>query len=243
MFERIEGRAPVTIPPSLVTLTNEFIMEGVVSLLLPPSDLLTKWVATDPSFTEQERASMYDFIAISDGGGHTVMPVFDPNAHEALQEQTAMFGAALANRFHGYILETVLPLFFNGQFNLDPEQPVMLTTKFQDIQPLVEDTLHDFVLWVESRLESAETKQVLHELNGLHHWDKREQIIDDLMERHEYKRVRVVLAKERLMRMFARSLDNIIEDVAVNLKSGMHAAFIELAEKDRENIPGPRHLE
>ncbi len=246
--ERIEGRAPITIPSSLTDLTNEFIMEGVVALLLPPSDILVQWVTQDSAFTEQERASMLDFIAITDGRaphgqGHTVLPAFNPDEHEPLKEKTAMFGAALANRFHGYILETLLPLYLNGRFAIDPHEPIVIVKKFHEIESLVEESLHDFVLWVETQLESQEAKQVVHEINGLNHWDKREHTIDELMVRNGYNRVRVGIVKERLMRMFSTALDTVMEDVAISLKSGITAALIELVEKDKAAIPGPRHLE
>lgn len=248
--ERIEGRAPLTIPASLTALTNNFILEGVVTLLHPPSEILTRWVNEDQTLSEQERASMLDFIAITDGRaphgqGHTVLPKFDIDAreHEPLKEKTAMFGAALANRFHGYVLETLLPLFLDGHFAIDPREPIVIVRKFHELQSQIEESLHDFVLWVETQLESPDAEQVVREINGLAHWDVREQTVDILMARNDYKRVRVRTVKERLMRTFSSNLDKVIEDVAENLKSGMNAALLELAEKDKAAIPGPRHLE
>ncbi len=244
--ERVQGRAPIILPPSMIELTNDFIMEGVVSLLLPPSDLLTRWVVEDSSFSEQERASMLDFIAINDGvkaaNRPTLLPAFDPNEHEAIREKTAYFGAALATRFQGYIIETVLPLFINGQLDISADEPIIIK-RYQDVEPVLEESLHDFVSWVETQLESPEAQQVIGEINGMTYWDKREQIVNELMAKNHYTRKRVELAKERLLRMFSRSLDTVIQDLAVNLKSGMHVALVELAKKDREMIPGPRHLE
>lgn len=244
--ERVQGRAPIVIPPSMIELTNAFILEGVVSLLFPPSELLKKWVAEDVSFSEQDRASMFDFVAINDGvkpaANSSLLPAFDPNAHEPLKEKTAYFGAALATRFHAYIIETVLPMFINGRFDISQDEPIILK-RYADVEPLIEESLFGFVSWVEAQLDSPEAKQVIEEINGMTYWDKRERIVNDLMIKNHYHRKRGEFVRDRLMSMFSRSLDTVVQDLAVNLKSGMFVALVDMAKKERDMIPGPRHME
>lgn len=244
---RIESRANIEMPPSMLKLTNDFIQHGVLSLLYPPTSTIRSWIDADGSYSEQQRASLLDFLVLVDGGPITapslVRTGMDAHELDPIREKTATFGSVLASQFTSFVMESILPLYHGGQLDINPDSTLIPRKSFLDLKEVIDEGLFDFLQWVASQLDTEDAKQVISAIKNATHWDEREEAIEKLILKNGYQHKRVSIVKDKLMQLFERDLDTVISDISVNVKVGMQGALVNVLEQDREMIPGPRHLE
>ena len=248
MSDTKKGDFALEPPASMIELAMKFVQEGLVTLLLPPVPLVREWMQHDQVLSQEQKEQLSDFLfQMEDNRGQSLSS--GPTTNEDIQQldqlrlHTVQFTGQLTNKFFGYIMESVFPLFYDGQFNIDPEMSVIPPKRFSDLESTIDESLYDLVLWVATQVDSPEASQVIAQLKGMSCWDEREVLVDQMMDRFDYKHLRIRLVKDRILVIFRCLLDGVIIDLATTMKNQVMNALVGLMEQDRAAIPGPAFLE
>lgn len=112
------------------------------------------------------------------------------------------------------------------------------------IKDHVDDVLFDLLISVKKDLETKEVRAVLSRLNaGDAEYVAWHNILEGMMNRHNYESHAVRDAKDRLHRIFMETLTPVLSSVCNALNDGIAYTMQEMVAEDRRNIPGPQCLE
>jgi hypothetical protein len=266
MNEMIKVDVPFKPPESIFTLCQDVMTHGVIYLLVPPQEMLLKWIEEDGLYKDnvekREKFVKYwnfdcDLLNENDGVREEAVVQYeeDKEKPDDILPFLQMFNLAVQEKVIMMVMEKCMPLFTIPQDeDVHEEYCESIAESIEKLQPLnkatdlsqeISDMVFDLLTSIKIDLESDTAKKVLSTLT------ETEDVVDvefstakeELEKKHRYQEIAVKEAQKQLLPIFEDKLDGIMEELCEYLRSRIYSRVEEMFIEDRENLPGPGHME
>jgi len=262
MSESINVDVPFKPPESIFSLCNDVLQHGVIHLLVPPQELLSQWMQEDGVYANDQKKKeeflknwKFDLQLLNEDD--SVREECCESLEEKAQEVMPflqMFILSVQERIVVTVLEQLMPLFV-----MDEDEDTVLSTssesiadsiaklqplnKSADLVPQISEVITELLQSIQVDLESEDAKKILHMIKEIDDDEEFDKVKSDLEQKHGYKRIAVKTAHDQLLPIFMSQLDSIMVEVCQYLRERIYNRVEEMLLEDRENLPGPQHME
>jgi len=187
--------------------------------------------------------------------------VGDDDVHDVHETETVRLIASLSQGLVDMLMQTLLdrllPLYIKKRDDekehgkdssivesIEHELTPRRSAKDPDMKEAIKEYIFDLLVGIKRHLESDSLKKLLEKLDeGDEEHVEEHAILDEMMERHYYESHALKDAVARLVPVFEVILDPLMKDICLVFQRGFATGIQDMLVKERENIPGPQHLE
>jgi hypothetical protein len=271
MSSKIKVDVSIEPPESVFDICNDVIQHAIPHLLIPSSELLSKWLTEDGKYPDEEERKAFleyfkfeiEWLSEKDDEREQIIQssVMDSQKIEQIAPVLQSFILLVQEKVFVLVLDRFLNIFLTPKESdvtatetiAESISRVAPINRATDVTTEIEDAVFDLLTSIKLDLETDEAKSVMSMISGNRDGDGEaddedvnaefERVMQELSKKHGYEGMAVKQAQTHFVPLLMTKLDGIMEEVCSYLRDRVYQRVEEMLIEDRNSLPGPQYME